>query len=542
MEENILALIETGSMIGGKLTFQDGFAIFKRLPIEELKQFSEDERAYATTAMGRAVFQLGTDGKIINYKGVDSHLDNREMGLIDKVGAIPINITKNNENYTESSYPLNLVLFLDKDGKPRADIRIRGASPLEDLEIEADINSRMQTAGIKLPKIDRVGEFSQEFLENFGLPTYVNGDFSEFDSDYEQEDIARKSYLKAIMGDKYKEQVIQGKRPERVSEYLKKLEVVSNPEVEAFLKVHNCTIKAFSDYVDKEYSRGQRYGQAIREVDSPFRIADFELLLGDEKNLPKIEAMVKFTEKYHPDRVPFENYFAKQLGKNLGNMMNNGWECENFSHRQDYSITGEMCDDSYVYAPKELDKLDELEYLGKQKLQTATSQKEIDKANDQIGMSKAGKTKLRLKYVAQIYSLGSNIKILQEEMKMRGKSKEEIDSVLTDFLDSFHQTLDIEKASVKITDRPDTIKKALEILVRTPKNMAKLLAFEPSGPGKSDISEETLKTQSPYNAFFDEISMGLADRFDIDRTFINLTPKDVKGVRPYEDFGDEGLR
>ena len=72
--------------------------------------------------------------------------------------------------------------------------------------------------------------------------------------------------------------------------------------------------------------------------------------------------------------------------------------------------------------------------------------------------------------------------------------------------------------------------------------MAKLLAFEPSGPGKSDISEETLKTQSPYNAFFDEISMGLADRFDIDRTFINLTPKDVKGVRPYEDFGDEGLR
>ena len=222
--------------------------------------------------------------------------------------------------------------------------------------------------------------------------------------------------------------------------------------------------------------------------------------------------------------------------------MNNGWECENFSHRQDYSLSGEMCDDSYVHATKEIEKLDSLEELGILEFNNASNEDEITDANDLIGKAKAGKTNIRLKYFTQIYSLASNIKILQDEMKMRGKTTEQIESVLTDFLDSFSQTVDLEKASLKISNRTDTAIKALEILGRTPKNMARIIAFDPKGPDKSDVNDEVLQSQTPFNGFFDSISQGLAKRFNFDRTFINETKKDVIGVNPYKDFDDDNIR
>ena len=537
LNRHLSTLIESNKMVGGRISFDQGFAMFKRLSKEELENVPEQERAYATNNMGRAVFQLTEDGKIIHYKGVDSHLDNSEIGLVGKVGAIPITYTKNIENPTEACYPLNLVLFLGKDGKPSADIRYRGGIPLEDTEIEAHLNLLMQDLGIKLPEILDIQEFSEDFLEKYGLPQYVEGSFEDFNSDYESEDIARKSCLKGMYGEHYREQTIQGKRPEKLAETLKRIGIDQDPRVQEFLKQHNLTIKDFSDYVDSVYSRGQRYGQMIRKMESPFRIADFEVLLGDEKNLPAIEAMVDFTEEMHPDRIPFENYFAKIMGQNLGNMMNNGWECENFSHRQDYSITGEMCDDSYVYAPKELEKCDKLEELGQIEFSAASNEEEIEDANDLMGKAKAGRSSIRLKYFTQIYSLASNVKILQEEMKMRGKSKEEIDSVLTDFLDSFNNTVNLEQVSLRVSDKTDIAKDAIQLLVRTPKNMAKLLAFDPSGPDRSDINEEVLLTQKSFNGFFDEVSQGLAERLGLERSFINETKKDVQGINPYEDFG-----
>lgn len=527
MNEYLSKLIELGKMVGGKIYFDQGFAFFERLPQEKLEELPEQERAYATTAMGRAVFQIGENGKVINYKGVDSHLDNNEAGLINKVGAEPINFTKDGEDYVKSTYPLNLVLFLGNDENKLPDIRIRGASPLEDLEIEAEVNFLMKRNEIKVPTIKQIKEFPQELLEKLHLPKYIDGSFEEFSSDYELEDIARKSYIKALMLDNYKEEKIDGKRPEKLSEYFKRIEILENSEIKKFLDDRNLSIQDFSNYVDNVYSRGQRYGQGIRELESPFRIADLEILLDNPENLPAIEAIVGFTESMNPDKVPFENYFAKTLGTNLGNMMNYGWECENFSHRQDYSLSGEMCDDSYVHATKEIEKYDQLQELGELEFKNATGEEEIEDANEEIEKAKMGKTFVRLRFLTQIYALSSNIKILQDEMRMRGKSKEEIESVLSDFLDSFEKTVDLERASTRITSTPDAAEKALEILLKKPNNIVSLLAFDPKGPHTSNTNTEVLKSQTPFEDFFDEVSQGLADRFKIERTSINEIEKEA---------------
>ena len=45
MNEYISKLIELEKMVGGKISFEKGFAAFERLPMEELKLIPEEERA-----------------------------------------------------------------------------------------------------------------------------------------------------------------------------------------------------------------------------------------------------------------------------------------------------------------------------------------------------------------------------------------------------------------------------------------------------------------------------------------------------------------
>ena len=87
MNKYIKSMVEKGMIIGGKISTIDGFVMFQRVPLEELEQLDETEIAFATQSMGRAIFQIGSDNKIRNIKGVDSHLDNKESALVQLSGA-----------------------------------------------------------------------------------------------------------------------------------------------------------------------------------------------------------------------------------------------------------------------------------------------------------------------------------------------------------------------------------------------------------------------------------------------------------------------
>lgn len=525
MNKYIANLIELGAIVGGREKIVDGFTVFERLPKEQLKDVPEEELLFATMAMGRAVFAINADGTITNYKGVDSHLSNEESASKSLVKVDAAYSSKAGEDYVTSNYPVNLCMFLDHG----TDVRIRGASPLEDIEIEYDINTRMQRKGIKLPKILTVREFSQEFSEQFGLPIWIDGSFEDFTAKYREENDKRKQRLKLIHGDSYFEENIPGKRPETLGEYFRRIDIQNDPNIKKFLEEKGVSFESFISYVDKEYALGQRYGQSIRILESPFRIADIEYYK-NQGNIDVLNNIIAFTESVYPDRVPFENYFAVQMGTNLANMMNHAWSCNNFAHRQDYTLAGEMCDDSYDFVPEEL---------------KAAHMKYISEPEKEQGV----KSNIRLKFFLQTYLLSSNIKVLQEEMALRGKSEEEIQSVLSDFLDSFTQNVDLERVSSMLTDgkSKDIAKQAFEILIRTPKDMQRLLAFKPVGfkENETDI-EHYLRSQNPgvyfahrdSNNFFDRVSQGLAERFGIERTFINENEQHESGIDPYSFLED----
>ena len=503
MNKHIKSMIEKGMIVGGKISTIDGFVMFQRVSLEELEQLDETEIAFATQSMGRAIFQIDSNNKIRNIKGVDSHLDNKESALVQLSGADTMPITTDGKEVLESTHPINLIV---QPGK-KLDIRIRGTSPLEDIEIEADINAKMQHLGIKLPQIESVREYPYKLAQQLGLPTKITGSYDEFTSEYREENDQRKRNLHTIYGERYEEDLPEGLRPERVSEYFKRIGVIDSEEFKAFAERNNFTVNDFIEYVDKSYSLGQRYGQAVRRMESPFRISDIEYYV-ENNDIRAIQDIVEFTQENQGTETAFENLFAKQMGTNIALMMNKGWMCENFVHRQDYSLTGEMCDDSYFDLTEKLKEL-------------------AVRHKDDKGKYEAISNDFKRKFFSQIYLISSNIKVLQDEMQMRGKQPEEIESVMMDFIESFAQSIDFKEMANTFGKKEQDIKEAFSNLIGVPRDYTKMMAGESRADGMI-YDEAILRAHQGNNVFYNELSDKLAERLHIDRSFISAK-KDLLG-------------
>ena len=261
-------LIDNGTIICGRIIQENGIVRFERVEPSQIDSIPEDERGFATASMGRAIFTIDKDGSIHNFKGVDSHLSTSELGPMDLVNARSIEYAPRTDGYKVSA-----VVFNDK--KP--EIRINGTSPLEDIEIEGDINKKLAEMGIKVPTISYIREIPQDFSIKYGLPIKVDGNLDEFESDYAVEDDERKKRLEEVYGSNYLQELGENQRPESMREYLHRIGFLSSPEVQANIESLGYSMQDFIDAVDSSYSRGQRYGQAERIMGSPFRISDLYL-------------------------------------------------------------------------------------------------------------------------------------------------------------------------------------------------------------------------------------------------------------------------
>ena len=415
MNIEIKKLIETGTIICGRIINENGIVRFERVDSSQIEGIPEDERGFATASMGRAIFTIDKDGTIHNFKGVDSHLSTSELGPMDLVNAKSIEYAPR-----ENGYKVSAVVFNDK--KP--EIRINGTSPLEDIEIEGDVNKRLAGLGVKVPEIKYIKEIPQNFSIKYGLPIKIDGNLDEFKSDYAVEDDERKKRLGEIYGVNYSQELGENKRPESMREYLQRIGFLSSPEIQANIESLGYSMQDFVEAVDSSYSRGQRYGQAERTMGSPFRISDLETCIANG-NKEQLQAIMDFSEMQNND---FAKQLAETFGKNIATLMNNGWECENLIHRQDFSLTGEFCDDSYFDI---FEKQEEMK----------------EKYKSEPYKAEALMNEIRRKYTGQVMHIVSCIKVVQQAMEMIGKEPKEVDSILETYIESFTSNLDLKKVS-----------------------------------------------------------------------------------------------
>lgn len=507
MQDQIREMLKKDILIAGKLIEKDGYIMFERVPFEQIEQLSENEMAFATHSMGRAIFCIGDNGQLINYKGVNSNLDNMsELSIKDLVQAKNAKIA----NPYNDKYSINLMITPNR----QIQVRINGASPLEDIEIEADINQKLNSFGIKVPQISEIKEFTNEISKQLGLPIKIPGSFDEFVSDYQDTNSEIKDNLHKNMGENYFEDTPEGFRPERMSEYLERLGVLNSETLINFASKYNKTIDDFVSAVDESYSLGQRYGQATRIIESPFRIADLEyyVKIGD---IDSINCIVQFTQSRQSGEKRFENVFASQMGANCANLMNAGWICENFVHRQDYTLAGEMCDDSYYCL------LERLEH---------------DKENGKWDQGKyeaikGDKEKL---FFSQIHLLSSTVKVLMDEMKLRGISEQEIQQVLENFTQSYADTIDINKVAESLNISVVEVQKKFQNYLGYPQDYVKNMSRESRPieeyPEGFKYDEDILNAHQGNNVFYNQLSDSLAQKLHIDRSIIPVLQSAIQAT------------
>lgn len=494
MDLKIKELIDKGTIICGRIIQENGIIRFERVESSQIENIPEEERGFATASMGRAIFTIDKDGIIHNFKGVDSHLTTSELGPMDLLNARSIEYIPRTGGYKVSA-----VVFNNK--KP--EIRINGTSPLEDIEIEGDINKRLAEMGVKVPTIRYIREIPQDFSLKYGLPIKIDGSLDEFESDYAIEDDARKKRLGEIYGSNYLQNLGENQRPESMREYLQRIGFLESLDVQANIELLGYSTQDFIWAVDNSYSRGQRYGQAERIMGSPFRISDLEIYIANG-NKEQLQAIMNFSEMQNRD---FTGQLAEVFGKNIAILMNNGWECDNLMHRQDFSLTGEFCDDSYFNI---FEKQEEMK----------------EKYKNEPYKVDAYYSEVWQKYTGQVMHIASCIKVVQDAMSITGKKQEPVDNILVKFVESFSNNLDFQMIGELFQIDENAIVETIISEFKTEQNWIKKIAGQNRKEGLV-MDEAIYKAHIGNEKFYTKVSKMIAERI--------RTRQSQKGKDGFED-------
>lgn len=329
-------LVETGALIPGVYSGKVGSMTYTPISIEEylnkVKFGNIFGLAYNTRTMGRGIFTLGNEGEIINFKGVDSHLQNENSIAISKTEGDLEAITE------QSSYGINAVHFIDRskanpEGKERIEFRIKGASQFQNIlaeKIKRDlIEKKDKKHLVKLPELDIPTPFTREFCEKFDLPRVVELTDEFIDG------LESGSYAKYCYNYLNSNGITITTRNQLWNEYFKD----KNPS-----RLQDKTFRDLLDREDGTYGLGAIFGQTTRVLDNPFRIMELDWYIKNNDTNAVSAIMDYSMKKCKGDLL---SCYSVISARNAAGFMNLNLSFSNFEHRQDYPLSGEICDDAY---------------------------------------------------------------------------------------------------------------------------------------------------------------------------------------------------
>lgn len=537
MDSKIEKMVKRGILIAGVLTRdEEDFVTVERVDdLEALKEREAqgEEIYYATSSMGRSVFTINRQGEIENHKGVDSNLTGNENVVVGLTNTHFVGIPN---PVSGSMHEISLRTEPSQNGVRTCEFRFRGTSPLEDLEEEADRNEDLSRIGVKVPKLTMVKEYSREKAKKLGLPYHIPGKYSDLEEKTKLTDVEevrkRKEKISNNESLVYVDELEDGYRPMLLREYFELYGLFDNPEIIKFIEEENAatgrkdvSVEDAISSIDRSYSLGQRYGQGIRILGSPFRVSDIQGYIND-KDKESLDLIADFTESMLPEDkkgLGFETVFAETMGKNVAMLLNGGWYANNAMHRQDFDLSGAMCDDAY----------DELS-------QVVERYSKIDNPGKREGMISEAKKQ----YIEQIHFVASTVKILQDAMAVRGKTEEEIQGVFETYVDSFVSNLDFEKIAGRIGSTREEVVAALTDYLDVTKvvehDREAIPVDYPFEEGTRDYTLEMARRYRPhaeysdsvinanqsFNGFYRDLSEGITQKLRLRQ--LSDTYKDTK--------------
>ena len=398
--KKIQNLIKIGVLIPGVYSGKVGSMTYKPISVEEylnkIKIGDIFGLAYNTRTMGRGIFTLGNGGVIVNFKGVDSHLENANSIAVSKTEGSIEKVT------VQPSYGINAVHYIDRskehpEGMERVEFRVKGASQFQNIiaeKIKRDlIEKKDKQHLVKLPEIDMPKPFTEDFCERFDLPRVVkitddflrgleNGSYAKYCYDYLKQNGITINTRNQLWNEYFSE-----KEPQRLQE------------------------KAFKDVLDIEdntYGLGAIFGQTTRVLDNPFRIMELDYYIKNN-DIDAVKAIMEYSmERCNGDLL---SQYSMVSAKNAAGFMNMNLSFSNFEHRQDFPLSGEICDDAF-------DDISSSLYTD-----SPTREDEYKK----------------LQYRNQVYIWITNMKIIENAYKLIGKEIPK--GYKENFIETFYESL-----------------------------------------------------------------------------------------------------
>lgn len=412
-------LVRLGVITPGVSSEDLGVTVFEPMSVQDhsnrVRRGDVEKIAYHTGSMRRGIFTFRLNGEIVNYKGVDS-----------RAGAGNVRIANISKLLGRSRDRHDTVVTYFEHGSYRGhpknpQIRVTGASQLQDLIKEKDrIDAYGGSHLIKFPKFYGVTVFPEEFSDKYGLPPRV-GAYSEFvrqlaDADQKDARTGRSGDSRVGCFDSLGLTGVRaGTRGQLWSEYFESLP--------AHDKARVCGIPGLRIAIREEdgrYALGALFGQATRILGNPFRISDLEFhVRRDERDA--VAAILEYTRAREGAHFLLE--YAADMGRNTAGFMNEGLANHLWSHRQDYSLSGEICDEAFndVRASLKRDMSEAQciryeELLGREAAGVLTPGGDEHEADALLRNTVVDGAK----YYAQILMFASNMKVLEDAHRMVG--------------------------------------------------------------------------------------------------------------------------
>ena len=402
-------LVKAGVIVPGYTVLEEGVRKFEPLSLGAYKLFMENGKienlAYNTYSMGRGIFTVSGDGKIINTKGVDSRLPD-EKNIAYQTTDCTVEDISEAIGVFELPHRITCVHFAHQ----APEIRVRGSAQFQNLLIEKKKLDEMRAKDtkheLKLPEITSVTAFSDMFCATHGLPRkkLMDRDFIELLKQRQADSLGSTSGLRGDYGficlSYLKGSGLNNGEIKFRSEYWSEWYSRLLPEQQE--KISEDTIKVLESE-DQTYELGAMFGQAERVLETPFRIMDLAYFASrGEKE--KVAAIVNFESSVRDE--DFLSYYAKTMGKNAAGLLNIGYATNNFLHRQDYALSGELCDDTYEDVSGYMEKAKMLPPLKEGEEPTEEHYRLWSAHND---------------YYGQVFLMASNMKVIEDSYRLMGK-------------------------------------------------------------------------------------------------------------------------
>jgi hypothetical protein len=180
---------------------------------------------------------------------------------------------------------------------------------------------------------------------------------------------------------------------------------------------------------DRKYELGAMFGQTERILETPFRIMDLAYFVSREEK-EKVAAIVDFESSKRDD--DYLNYYAKTMGKNAAGLLNIGYATNNFLHRQDFALSGELCDDTYKDVSAYIERARALPPLKEGEEPTEEHFRLWSANNDFYG---------------QVFLMASNMKVIEDAYRLTGREVPENYQDL--FIDQFLENLNNKNMNMR---------------------------------------------------------------------------------------------